>query len=223
MDSTKQRLESFLLHCHRKTYAPKSTIIHSGDISQTLYYVVSGSATVSVEDDDGHEMIVAFINAGEFIGEMGLFETEPTRSAWVKTRSECDIAEISYAKVKEIAQSDPHVLFLMGEQLSSRLRHTTQKVSDLAFVDVTGRVARALMELCDQPDAMTHPQGMQIRVTRQEIGRIVGCSREMVGRVLKNLEDQELISVSGKTIVVFGTRDRNAKLSMATPPVKAKD
>lgn len=54
--------------------------------------------------------------------------------------------------------------------------------------------------------AMTHPDGMQLRVTRQEIGRIVGCSREMVGRVLKSLEEQGLITASGKTIVVFGTR-----------------
>ena len=53
---------------------------------------------------------------------------------------------------------------------------------------------------------MTHPDGMQLRVTRQEIGRIVGCSREMVGRVLKSLEEQRLITASGKTIVVFGTR-----------------
>jgi CRP/FNR family cyclic AMP-dependent transcriptional regulator len=53
---------------------------------------------------------------------------------------------------------------------------------------------------------MTHPDGTQIRVTRQEIGRLVGCSREMAGRALKTLEEQGLISVSGKTIVVFGTR-----------------
>ena len=53
---------------------------------------------------------------------------------------------------------------------------------------------------------MTHPDGMQIRITRQELGRIVGCSREMVGRVLKLLQAQELISVSGKTFVVFGVR-----------------
>ena len=57
-----------------------------------------------------------------------------------------------------------------------------------------------------QPDAMTHPDGMQIKITRQEISRIVVCSREMVGRVLKELEAQGLISVSGKTMVVFGTR-----------------
>ncbi len=53
---------------------------------------------------------------------------------------------------------------------------------------------------------MTHPDGMQIKITRQEIGRIVGCSREMVGRVLKTLEDQGLVPVKGKTMVVYGTR-----------------
>ena len=86
------------------------------------------------------------------------------------------------------------------------MRNTTRKVGDLAFFDVTGRVARCLLELCKQPDAMTHPDGMQIKVTRQEIGRIVGCSREMVGRVLKDLEEQNLVSVKGKTMVVYGTR-----------------
>lgn len=94
----------------------------------------------------------------------------------------------------------------MASQMAARLRITSRKVSDLAFMDVTGRVARTLLDLCKQPDAMTHPDGMQIRITRQEIGRIVGCSREMVGRVLKAMEEQELIYVKGKTIVVFGTR-----------------
>jgi len=73
-------------------------------------------------------------------------------------------------------------------------------------LDVTGRVARTLLDLCKEPDAMTQPDGMQIKITRQEIGRIVGCSREMVGRVLKDLEERELVSVAGKTMVVFGTR-----------------
>ena len=90
--------------------------------------------------------------------------------------------------------------------MAQRLRNTTRKVGDLAFFDVSGRVARCLLDLCKQPDAMTHPDGMQIKITRQEIGRIVGCSREMVGRVLKDLEEQKLVAVKGKTMVVFGTR-----------------
>jgi CRP/FNR family cyclic AMP-dependent transcriptional regulator len=97
-------------------------------------------------------------------------------------------------------------MFALSAQLAGRLRVTTRKVSDLAFLDVTGRVARCLLDLSKQPDALTHPDGMQIRVTRQEIGRIVGCSREMVGRVLKSLEDQGLINVKGKTMVIYGSR-----------------
>jgi CRP/FNR family cyclic AMP-dependent transcriptional regulator len=70
------------------------------------------------------------------------------------------------------------------------------------------------MDLCGEPDAMTHPEGMQIKVSRQELSRLVGCSREMAGRVLKVLEDQGLLRATGKTIVVF-----NARPKMKTRPV----
>jgi CRP/FNR family cyclic AMP-dependent transcriptional regulator len=124
----------------------------------------------------------------------------------VRTKSECELAEISYSRFRQLATEDADILFALSSQMAARLRLTSRKVSDLAFVDVTGRVARTLLDLCKQPDAMTHPDGMQIRITRQEIGRIVGCSREMVGRVLKSLEEQGLLTAKGKTIVVFGTR-----------------
>jgi CRP/FNR family transcriptional regulator, cyclic AMP receptor protein len=75
-------------------------------------------------------------------------------------------------------------------------------------------VAHAIMDLCGEPDAMTHPEGMQIKVSRQELSRLVGCSREMAGRVLKVLEEQGLLRATGKTIVVF-----NARPKMKTRPV----
>jgi CRP/FNR family transcriptional regulator, cyclic AMP receptor protein len=198
-------LDHFLAHCHRRKYPAKSTIIYAGDESDALYYILKGSVTVMIEDDDGREMIMAYLNEGDFFGEMGLFE-EASRSAWVKAKTECEVAEVSYAKFRQLAREDAEILFAVSAQIAGRLRATTRKVGDLAFLDVTGRVAGTLLELCKQPDAMTHPDGMQIKVTRQEIGRIVGCSREMVGRVLKNLEDQGLVSVKGKTMVVYGTR-----------------
>jgi CRP/FNR family cyclic AMP-dependent transcriptional regulator len=70
------------------------------------------------------------------------------------------------------------------------------------------------MDLCGEPDAMTHPEGMQIKVSRQELSRLIGCSREMAGRVLKVLEEQGLLRATGKTIVVF-----NARPKMKTRPV----
>jgi CRP/FNR family cyclic AMP-dependent transcriptional regulator len=201
-----KNIEEFLTHCHRRRYPSKSIIIYAGDSSDSLYYIIKGSVTVLIEDDDGREMIVAYLNNGDFFGEMGLFDPQDSRSAWVRAKTECEVAEISYAKFKELSDKHPDVVFAIGNQMARRLRQTTKKVGDLAFVDVTGRVARTLLDLCKQPDAMTHPDGMQIKITRQEIGRIVGCSREMVGRVLKTLEEQGLVSVKGKTMVVFNTR-----------------
>lgn len=204
-----KNIDKLLAHCHRRRYTAKSTIIYAGDRCESLFFIVKGSVTILIEDDDGREMIIAYLNAGDFFGEMGLFEKEGSdkeRSAWVRAKTECEVAELSYAKFRELTQQDPDILYTLGSQMAERLRNTTRKVGDLAFLDVTGRVARTLLDLCKQPDAMTHPDGMQIKITRQEIGRIVGCSREMVGRVLKSLEAQGLVYVKGKTMVVFGTR-----------------
>jgi CRP/FNR family cyclic AMP-dependent transcriptional regulator len=199
-------VDEFLGYCHKRSYRAKNTIIYAGDASDALYYIISGSVTVVIEDDDGKEMIVAYLNKGDFFGELGLFGDDEKRSAWIRAKTACEVAEISYLKFNEVSHKFPEIVNLLSQQMASSLRKTTRKVGDLAFLDVTGRVARTLLDLSNQPDAMTHPDGMQIKITRQEIGRIVGCSREMVGRVLKNLEEQGLVTAKGKTMVVFGTR-----------------
>ncbi|GAB7528480.1 cAMP-activated global transcriptional regulator CRP [Pseudomonas sp. 3A(2025)] len=202
-------IDKLLIHAQRRRYPVRGNIICAGDTAHSLFFIIKGSVTIAIEDSDGREMIVAYLNSGDFFGELGLFEQpghESLRSAWVRTKSECEVAEISYEKFRELTLQEPDILYTLSTQMAERLRNTTRKVGDLAFLDVTGRVARTLLDLCKQPDAMTHPDGMQIKITRQEIGRIVGCSREMVGRVLKSLEEQNLVHVKGKTMVVFGTR-----------------
>ena len=198
-------MDEFLAMAHRRKYPRGSMIISAGEKSDSIYYISKGSVTVLIEDESGREIIVAYLNEGDFFGEMAMFG-DRTRSAWVKSKTECEVAELGYSKFAELSSRDSGLLYNLASQLAHRLDKTTQKVSDLAFLDVTGRVARALLDLCNEPDAMTHPDGMQIKVTRQEIGRLVGCSREMVGRVLKTLEDQGLVSAKGKTMVVFGAR-----------------
>src|SRR4029079_9512524 len=100
----------------------------------------------------------------------------------------------------------PGLVFELATQLATRLDRTNRKLGDLAFVDVTGRVAHAIQGLCDEPDAMTHPEGMQIKVSRQELSRLVGCSREMAGRVLKVREARGRVLARRRTIVVVGAR-----------------
>ena len=198
----------FLSQCHVHKYNAKSTIIHAGEKAETLYYIAQGSVVVLIKDAEGHEMILTYLNQGDFIGEVGLFDESenPVRTAYVKAKTACEIAEVSYNKFKQLVQVNPEILMRLTAQISQRLAQTSAKVGNLAFLDVTGRIAATLLNLAHQPEAMTHPDGMQIKITRQEIGQIVGCSRETVGRILKMMEENHLITAHGKTIVVFGTR-----------------
>ncbi|MGH8499800.1 MAG: cAMP-activated global transcriptional regulator CRP [Methylococcales bacterium] len=182
-----------------------------GDRADCLYYIVDGSISIILKDQEDREIILAYLNKNDFIGEIGVFHGPNTLQVTIKTRSECVLAEIPLNRFHtiirgELAEDATDLLFAIGRQLSNRLLQTSRKVGHLTFLDVTDRIAKALIDLCKEPDAMTHPDGMQIRITRQEIGRIVGCSREMAGRVLKNLEREGFVSARGKTIVVYGTR-----------------
>lgn len=213
-------INRFLSYCRIRTVPSKTVIIHAGDLPDILYYIISGSVEVMIEDEDGNEMVLAYLNKGQFFGEMGLFYEQPTRSAWVRTRQQAELAEMTYPRFRQIAAESPGLIFELATQLATRLDRTNKKLGDLAFVDVTGRVAHAIMDLCGEPDAMTHPEGMQIKVSRQELSRLVGCSREMAGRVLKVLEDQGLLRATGKTIVVFNARPK-VKTRPLVVPVKA--
>ena len=199
-------INRFLSYCRVRTVPSKTVMIHAGDLPDVLYYIVDGSVEVMIEDEDGNEMVLAYLNKGQFFGEMGLFYEQPTRSAWVRTRTECEIAEMTYPRFRQIASESPGLVFELATQLATRLDRTNRKLGDLAFVDVTGRVAHAIMDLCNEPDAMTHPDGMQIKVSRQELSRLVGCSREMAGRVLKKLQADGSLHARGKTVVLYGTR-----------------
>jgi CRP/FNR family cyclic AMP-dependent transcriptional regulator len=204
-------LEAFLHHCQFRKYPAKMTIVHPDDNRDKLLFVVDGSVSVSINDDEGRELILSYLNKQDFVGEIGIFKVTESRSATVKTRTRCEMAEISYQHFLALLEGElreyaVEILTVLGGQLASRLLATNRKSRDLAFMDVAGRIARTLLDLARQPDAITHPDGMQLHITRQEIGRIVGCSREMAGRVLKDLEDRGLITAHGKTIVVFGIR-----------------
>ena len=195
-------LLQYLESCQRRFFAANETIIDPGDDSDSLYYILSGSVAVVMEDGDGHEIVLAYLNQGEFFGEMGLFDERAQRSAWVRARTEVEVARIDYPRLRELVRSSPDAVFAMLGQMSLRLRNTSRKVSELAFKDVSGRIAGALLDLCDLPDAVRTEDGFEIEITRQELGRIVGCSREVASRVLKGLQQRDLVTVLGKKISV---------------------
>ena len=202
-------MDRFLGICKRQHLPAKTTVMRPGDAGQSLLYVVEGSLSVSTEGEDGRELILSYLNPGDFIGEMGLFMKPREREVLVRTRSKCELAEVSYAQLREalenqLADCAIDILTAIGSKLTQRLLQTRRKVFHLAFLDTQGRIAKALIDLCSEPDAVSHPDGTQIKITRQELSRIVGCSREMAGRVMKSLEEDGMITASGKTVVVLG-------------------
>ena len=208
---TAATLDRFLAHCHRRRYPPRTDVFRPGDAAGTMYYVISGSVSIITEEDDDRELVLGYFGQGEFVGEMGLFIESDRREVILRTRTQCELAEISYERLYQLfdgplAEDATALLYAIGTQLSKRLLDTSRKAGRLAFLDVTDRIVRTLHDLTREPEAMTHPQGTQLRISRQELSRLVGCSREMAGRVLKKLEADGVLHAHGKTIVLYGTR-----------------
>ena len=181
-----------------------------GDPANTLYYVINGSLSIITEEDDGRELVLGYFGAGEFVGEMGLFIESRPREVMLRTRTPCELAEISYERLYQLFEArwpashqDP--LRHRRAAVAAPARHLPQGRTP----GVPGRHRphlRTLHDLTREPDAMTHPQGTQMRVSRQELARLVGCSREMAGRVLKKLQADGVLHARGKTVVLYGTR-----------------
>lgn len=202
-------IDRYLAYCETLEIPAKTSVIEAGDISDSLYYILEGTLTVTVEDSEGREMILAYLSEGEFFGELGIYEEEQqSRSANVRARTNCVVGKMGYKRFHELAKIYPSLMKALDAQVANRLRSTTQKVLDLAFLDVTGRVASCLLDLCKLPEAIAVEDGVQIKISRQEIARIVGCSREMAGRILKDMQNMGLISAHGMTVVLHGaTKD----------------
>ena len=176
-----------------------------------MYYVISGSISLIAEESDGRELVLGYVGPGEIVGELGLFIQTEQREVALRSRTPCELAEISHERFYELLQTKlapdaPRLLYGLAAQISNRLLETTRKAARLAFLDVTDRILRALHDLAREPEALSHPDGTQLRVSRQELSRLVGCSREMAGRVLKKLQLEGKLHARGKTIVLYGTR-----------------
>jgi len=201
-------LQRLLSHCHRRDLPPRTTFIHPGDPPDTLYTMISGTATVLRADEEGRELIMAYLGPGEFIGGVGLFHPIESREVSIRTRNRCELAAISYSRFqallgRELVADQGPLLYLLGAQLAQRVLQSGRKLSLMAYNDVHSRIEAALHELTRGPTAEAHSLGVRFRISRTEISRVVGCSREVVGKVLKSLEKQGLIGVTGQSVVVY--------------------
>ncbi|MFZ5593668.1 MAG: Crp/Fnr family transcriptional regulator [Pseudomonadota bacterium] len=179
--------------------APKNTIvITEGDQSDSLYVIVEGRVKVFLQDEEGKEIILNFHGPGEYFGELALVDDQP-RSASVMTLEKSSFQVISKTDFRQYLVDHPDVALVLIKGLCRRLRMLTDSVKSLALMDVYGRVAKLLLSLAQPREGkMIIENG----ITHQEIANRVGASREMVGRILRDLVTGGYIHIEGKTITV---------------------
>ena len=165
-------------------------IVEQGEKSNTLFIILTGRVRVVTSDKRGREVILATLQPGDYIGEMSLIDNEP-HSATVRAEVQTDMLTLGRAEFARCLPENSSMAYAIMKGLVQRLRQADRKIESLALMDVYGRVARSLLEfaLPDKDGLLT----IRERISRQDIAKMVGASREMVSRVMKDLEDRGFI------------------------------
>jgi CRP/FNR family cyclic AMP-dependent transcriptional regulator len=179
---------------------PRHTVVlNAGDHTDSIYFVLSGSLKVQVSDEEGREVILSMLGPGELFGEMGVLDDHP-RSATVLAVETSQVVVMGKTDFKQCLVDNPDVSLFIMRNLTKRLRLADRNIESLALLDVYGRVARVLLESAETVDGrkvVTH------KLTKQDISKMIGASREMVSRVMRDLMAQGLIQeLDGQLILV---------------------
>jgi len=185
----------------RRSAARANTIMAAGDATESLYVVISGRLKVMMGDAEGKEVILSLIGPGEFFGEMGLIDDSP-RSASVIAIEPCELLSLSRRDFKKCMAENFDMTMAVMKGLVRRLREADRKIGSLALLDVYGRVARLLIDMSEDVNGQ---KVVTRRLPKQDIAKMIGASREMVSRVMKDLQMGGYIEMRGSTIVVRDT------------------
>ena len=197
-----EQLKMFARLAVKRSFPRHRTIVYAGDSADalSLFVIVRGRVKVLSRDSEGREVILSFIGEGECFGEMALIDGEP-RLADVVAIETCELLEISRADFIRALMENAELCFNIMRSLVQRLRRATWKIESLALMDTYGRVAKLLLELSEEVDGQRR---VQRKITKQDMAKVVGASREMVTRVIKDLESKGFIRNDDGHIVICG-------------------
>ncbi|MEE8192035.1 MAG: Crp/Fnr family transcriptional regulator [Gemmatimonadales bacterium] len=181
-----------------RLYPKNSVILFEDDPGDALYVVLSGEVKVVLIGEDGREVILSILRGGDFFGEMSLIDDQP-RSAHVIATEASNLMVLRRDEFRECLEQTPRIALGLLRALSRRLRRADDKIGGLVLLDVTGRVARVLLELADEHDGERVPR----KITHHMLAQMIGSSRETVSRTLRELADKGLIQVSRKDIAIL--------------------
>ena len=157
-----------------------------------MFIILAGRARVLLADRRGREVILDVLGPGDYIGEISLIDGK-SHSATVEAEAQCDMLVLGQADFNRCLDGNHAMAQSVIKGLAQRLRKADEKIGSLALMDVYGRVAKVLVEMA----VSIGDNQMQIKekTNRQDIAKLVGASREMVSRVMREFEDQGFIKI----------------------------
>ena len=184
----------------KRRFKRGEALVEQGQKSNALFILLTGRARVMTSDSRGREVILATLAQGDYLGEMSIIDNEP-HSATVRAEVATDVLMLGRAEFARCLTENASMSLVVMRGLVKRLRHADRKIESLALLDVYGRVAHALLDF-----AVADAQGQLLikdKISRQDLAKMVGASREMVSRVMKDLEERGFIEAlpSGATLL----------------------
>ncbi len=184
----------------RKRVERGAFVVRAGESTDSLYIMLSGRAKVTNTDEEGREIILAWLGPGEFFGEMGLIDGSP-RSANVVAAEACELLLLSKDAFQRCLQENFEVAQKLMKILVVRLRDADRKIESLALLDVYGRVARLLLDMSELVDGQ---RVIKKKISKQDMAKMIGASREMVSKVMRDLELNGYIRYDDDLLVIPG-------------------
>ena len=183
---------------------PKNTILFmEGDDNAQLFIIKSGLICIHTDDNEGRQLVLNYMGPGEYFGELSLLDDKP-RSASASTVDDSMLLSISRESFRAFMREYPELYETLMVELVDRIRALTENVKDMALLDVYGRVAHTLERLCNPGNEQVSP-----KLTHQDIANMVGASREMVSRVMKELVVGGYIEIQQKQIRILKSFPKN--------------
>lgn len=183
---TPEQAQSVADSVSKRRYKRGDVLVEQGTQPGALFILLNGRARVLTSDQRGREVIMAVLEAGSYVGEMSLIDGEPA-SATVRCEAPTDVLVLGRQEFARCLPEPHSMAYGILRGLVARLRNADRQIESLALLDVYGRVARTLMDMAQDEDGVKIIRG---RVSRQDLAKVVGASREMVSRVMKDLEER---------------------------------
>lgn len=181
-----------------RAYPKHAVVINEGDETRGFHVIRNGRVKIYVSDEQGREVILNTQGPGEYFGELSLIDEAP-RSASIMTLEPTRLQSVSRADFLRCLKINPELTTKLLRGLTQRVRDLTELVKNLALNDVYGRVATTLAKLANERDGRLV---IERQLTHQELANMVGASREMVSRIMRELTIGGYLETRDKFITI---------------------